>query len=77
MRENIPLDEIGSASRTVQNLIRNGMPESLANRALESWVDLMSQEKVLDLIEAMPESAAVFCNYCFLQGYVAGSNHPK
>lgn len=77
MKDNIPFDEIASASRTVANLIHNGMPNVLAERALDSWVGLMSQNNMLDLIEAMPHSAAAFCQYCFMQGYVAGSNHPK
>jgi len=65
------------SSRTVKKLIENGMPDHLAQRAYESWIGLLAQPNMVELLEAMPVSAAAFTQYCFMQGYCAGSNHPK
>lgn len=55
------------------NLIKNGMPRDLVNRAVDSWFALVgSSPKLLDLLE-QNEVVGFWAQYAFMQGFVAGN----
>lgn len=63
----------------VTNLIRDGMPVDLAPEAVEHWLRLLGDSRSMtgSLIESLPEVIFKWCQYCFMQGFVAGHTHAK